>query len=396
MANRKRTPMIRGQVTKSPFSKKLLIRSLINSGLRSNVAEKIADKVKLRLKEMEASSITKSELREIVHEIITQEYGKKFAKHYPSKESLDYDVIVEGKGGKLPYSKGIMSQSLMACGLSPTTAYEAARSIEMKLKSNRIRSISREKLRKMTYDILVEEISDEHAERYLLWRRMKSPEKPLIITIGGATGVGKSTIASEVAYRLGITHIICTDVIRAVMREMIPASLLPAIHASSYSVAETLTVPLPPQTDPVLIGFTEQVSRIATGIEAAVERAAEENVSTLIEGVHVIPRPPRESEDIHEITIMIAVRDSDAHKARFCQRYEENERRPMTQYLSHFKAIRRIQDHIIRLAEKYNIPVIDNVNLDEAVDIAMEEVTSEVEKIFAKMEAAKELAPANA
>jgi len=377
--------MIRGRVVRSLYSKSLLTESLISSGFASRMAQEIAEKVEAELEEIDAASITKARLREIVHKVVSRDYGEEYAKQYPLRKDLDYDVMVEGEGGRLPYSKGIMSQSLMASGLPPNVAYETARSIEVNLKSNQTRSISRENLRRMTYNILKEESSQEHADRYLLWRELKRPKKPLIIMIGGATGVGKSTVAAEVAHRLGITRIICTDIIRSVMRDMISPGLLPSIHSSSYSVAETLSAPLPEDSDPILIGFTEQVSRVAVGVDAVINRAAEEKVSTLIEGVHVVPKFVAEHQKkVHEIIIMITTRDYEAHRARFYQRYEENPNRPAEKYLERFKAIRDIQDYVSALARDYDIPVVDNVNLDGTVELTLEEITKRVRELGIK------------
>lgn len=373
--------MIRGRGLESPYSKRLLAESLINAGIESSVAKDIAKKVEAKLEESGDSVINKSQLREIVHDLILIEHGEDASRLYPLRQALDYDIIVEGEEGRFPYSKGIMARSLMASGLPPNIAYDAARSIEMKLKNTQTRSITRENLRKMTYNILKNESSLEHAERYLLWRELKKPEKPLIIMLGGATGVGKSTVASEVAYRLGITRIICTDVIRAVMRGMISPGLLPAIHASSYSVAETLTVPLPEESDPVLIGFTEQVSKVAVGVNAVIERAAEEKISTVIEGVHVVPKCFSEHTGVHEIIIIIAVDDFNAHKARFYQRYENNVDRPPEKYVSRFEAIRDIQEYISKMAKNCNVPVINNVNLDQTVELTLEEITKRVKEL---------------
>ena len=382
MANRKNGTVIRGRVMRSFYSKRLLTESLISSGFAPRMAQDIAEKVETELEDIIARSITKAQLREIVHRIVSRDYGEEYAKQYPLRRDLAYDVMVEGEGGRLPYSKGIMSQSLMASGLPPNVAYETSRSIEVKLKSNQTRSISRENLRGMAYNILREESSQEHAERYLLWRELKRPEKPLVIMIGGATGVGKSTVAAEVGHRLGITRIIGTDIIRSVMRGMISPGLLPAIHTSSYSVSETLSVPLPEDADPVLIGFTEQVLKVAVGIDAAIDRAAEEKVSTLIEGVHVVPKFVADHQKkVHEILIIITAEDYEAHKARFYQRYEENEDRPVEKYLSRFEAIRSIQDYISDLANQYGIPVVDNVNLDETVELTLEEITKKVQKL---------------
>jgi 2-phosphoglycerate kinase len=387
MARRKSTTIIRGRVSESSYSKRLLAESLISSGFVSNMARAIAERVESELDKIDAPSITKSELREIVHSIVNRDYGEEYAKQYPISKDLDYNVMVEGEGARFPYSKGIMAQSLMASGFQPNVAYEAARSIEVKLKNDQVSSISRVDLRRMTYNILREESTLEHAEKYLLWRKLKRPKKPLMIMIGGATGVGKSTVAAEVAHRLGITRIICTDIIRSVMRGMISPGLLPAIHSSSYSVADTLSVPLPEHSEPILIGFTEQVSKIAVGIDAVVDRAAEEKVSTVVEGVHVIPKSmPERQEKVHEIVIIISARDYETHKARFYQRYEENIDRPADRYISHFDAIRSIQDYISKLAQDYNIPVVDNVNLDQTVESTLEEITKAVRKLGIKPE----------
>lgn len=382
---RKSDTMIRGKGMESPYSRRLLTESLISSGFDPKMAQQIAKKVEAELKEADVTAITKSQLRKIVHEIVHKEFGEKYAVQYPLQEDLDYDIMVEGEGGTLPYSKGIMSQSLMASGLPPGIAYETSRSIEIKLKRKQTRSISREHLREMTYNILKAESSRKHAERYLLWRELKRPKEPLMIMIGGATGVGKSTVATEIAYRLGVTRIICTDIIRSVMREMISPGLLPSIHSSSYSVSETLSVPLPEDSNPVLIGFTEQVSKIVLGVDAIIKRGAEEKVSTVIEGVHVVPKFLQDHQQgIHDIAIVIVVKDYKSHKARFSQRYEENQDRPAEKYLSHFDDIRTIQDYIIDLAKCHDVPVIDNVNLDQTIEQALEEITKKVQKLGIK------------
>lgn len=396
MAKRKNSIMIRGKGMEAPYSKRLLTESLISLGFASRMAQHIAKTVEAELEEVDAASITKSQLRETVHKIVHRDHGEDYARQYPLVEQLDYDIAVEGEGGSFPYSKGIMAQSLMASGLLPGVAYETARSIEIKLKSDQTRSISRQNLRGMTYNTLRAETTQKHAERYLLWRELKRPKQPLIINIGGATGVGKSTVAAEVAHRLGITRIICTDVIRSVMREMIPRGLLPAIHSSSYSVSETLTVPLPEHSNPVLIGFTEQVSKILLGIDAVINRAAEEKISTLIEGVHVIPNIPERKKKVHEIVIIIAVSDYETHKARFSQRYEENQDRPAEKYLCRFDAIRSIQGYISDMARDHDIPVIDNMNLDQTVDQALEAITEKVQKLGIKPRLGYESLPPNA
>ena len=47
--------------------------------------------------------------------------------------------------------------------------------------------------------------------RYLISWKFEQIEKPLVILIAGVAGIGKSTIATELAKRLGIRRVIDTD-----------------------------------------------------------------------------------------------------------------------------------------------------------------------------------------
>ena len=104
MARRKDITVIRGRVSESFYSKRLLTESLISSGFDAPMARSVAEKVETVLKGSHANSITKSQLREIVHGVVGRDYGAEYAKHYPLRKDLDYDVMVEGEGGRLPYS----------------------------------------------------------------------------------------------------------------------------------------------------------------------------------------------------------------------------------------------------------------------------------------------------
>ena len=65
-------------------------------------------------------------------------------------------------------------------------------------------------------------------------RTSASSTLPLVLLVGGATGTGKSTVATEVAYRLGITRVTSTDFVRQTMRAFFSHEFMPAIHYSSF------------------------------------------------------------------------------------------------------------------------------------------------------------------
>ena len=56
------------------------------------------------------------------------------------------------------------------------------------------------------------------ASRWRAWRHAKRVQRPIVLAIAGAPGVGKSTVATRLAMRLEITRIVTTDTIREVLR----------------------------------------------------------------------------------------------------------------------------------------------------------------------------------
>jgi hypothetical protein len=101
--------------------------------------------------------------------------------------------------------------------------------------------------------------------------------------------VGKSTIATQLAARLGIVRFVATDAIREVMRSMFSPELMPTLHTSSFEADAALREPPTRSADPLIVGFREQTAAVAVGINALIERAALEGTSIIIEGARPSP-----------------------------------------------------------------------------------------------------------
>ena len=99
-------------------------------------------------------------------------------------------------------------------------------------------------------------------------------------------GTGKSTVATEAAYRLGITRVTSTDFVRQTMRAFFSRDFMPSIHYSSFEAGDALHEP---EGDPALQGFQEQTRNVLVGVHAALERALEEGWSMVLEGLHLVP-----------------------------------------------------------------------------------------------------------
>ena len=213
-------------------------------------------------------------------------------------------------------------------------------------------------------------------------------KKTTIVLVGGATGVGKSTIATIIANRLNITRIASTDAIREVMRASVSEKLIRPLRGSSYNAYMNLTLP-PTGVDPVILGFREQVLAVNVGIEAIIKRSVEEKSDIVIEGAHVVPGYLNISEYSKGAIvqqIVISVPDSEILKGHFTKRTMETQgARPMKRYIEHLDKIIMIQDYIEELAKKHDIKIIQNYNLDNTVNEVLELIFQRVKKEFAEV-----------
>src|SRR5437773_9891123 len=108
-------------------------------------------------------------------------------------------IVISGTEPGLPYSKGLRASELMVTGLSPYRAYQVAEQVEERLREQRVASVTAEELDDLTIDVLTDVAGERYATNFLKWREVRNLEMPLVIMIGGATGVGKSTIATQLA-----------------------------------------------------------------------------------------------------------------------------------------------------------------------------------------------------
>ncbi|MBC8389585.1 MAG: 2-phosphoglycerate kinase [Actinobacteria bacterium] len=297
-------------------------------------------------------------------------------------------IVISDKKGGLPFSKGILASSISVTGLDIITAHKIALEIQDYFLKNKIYSLSLGELRLLAFRFIKDKVNLEYAERYLLWQSVGKLEKPIIILIGGSTGVGKSTIATILANRLNITRVASTDAIREVMRASVSEKLIRPLRGSSYNAYKNLTLP-PSGVEPVILGFREQVLAVNVGIEAIIKRNIEEKSDIVIEGAHVVPG----YLDLREYSsraivqqIVISVPDKNIHKEHFTKRTVETQgSRPMDKYIKHLDKIMMIQDYIEKLAKEKNVRIIENYNLDNVVNGILELIFQRVKSEFSKV-----------
>ena len=263
------------------------------------------------------------------------------------------ETIVVHKGHGLPYSKGLTAQALSATGLAPERAFELARLVERRLERLGADEIDVSGLRALTEEVLLAEEGDTAVRRYRNWRRLDRLERPLVVMIGGTTGVGKSTLATMLAARLGITRVIATDVIRQVLRAFFTHEAMPSVHFSAFEAGG-------------IEGYRDQAERVATAIAAIVERAADEGKPLVVEGVHVVPGTLDGAlrQRCVAVEALLVVGDEELHRGHLSHRRGV---RPPERYLARFGEIRALQEHLVACAREDGVAVLDNDNVDEAL-----------------------------
>ncbi len=288
-------------------------------------------------------------------------------------------IMISDKRHGLPFSKGLLAQSMMSAGLPPSKAFPIAAALQEDLRERDELTVSLDRLRALAAEYLERMAGEEYATRYLRLRELSRLDRPLIVLIGGTTGVGKSTIATEIAHRLGITRISSTDSIREVMRGIFTADLMPAIHESAFNAWQGLRVPVPQGANPVIVGFREQTAVVTTGVKALIDRAVLEGDNLVIEGIHLVPGYLDASSfaNARVAQLVIGVRDEEAHLSHFFIREVQTEgSRPLDRYRANFANIRLLGGYIEELAREHEIPVVMSHQLDKTVAEVLEHVVA--------------------
>jgi 2-phosphoglycerate kinase len=271
-----------------------------------------------------------------------------------------------GRDG-LPYSKGLMARALMVTGVPAVRAYDLARRLGDDLTARGVDEVDLERI-----EVLGAGEGEQAARRLRRYRELQELDLPIILLVGGATGTGKSTVATEAAHRLGITRVTSTDFIRQTMRAFFSREFMPSIHFSSFEAADAVA---DSETgDPALLGFLEQTQNVLVGAKASIERALEEGWSMVLEGVHLVPGMiPARIEGALVVHCVLSIESEASHASHFLIRDATSEGvRPVDKYMEHLPEIRRIQRYIVGRARRSGVPVIENANMELAVATVME------------------------
>lgn len=359
--------------TRVPFLRGILTRSLQDAGLAFERAYEIASQVRDGLSDV--AEVQLWELRRLVVDRLRQGGEEQVARRYAAGVAAAKAVSILGEDGNPePFSPDIHRKSLELCGIGVENARYLSRVLGRHLADRGRTEISKSYLGRLTFRMLVRETDEKTAQRYLVWRQFNRSGRPLLLLIGGTAGSGKSTLATEMASRLDIVRTQSTDMLREIMRAMLPERLLPVLHRSSFEAWRVLPDVAGPMDfeDKVAHGFRGQTDLVSVLCEAVVQRAVRENVSMVLEGVHIdtttVKRLRGSGGDTIVVPIMLAILKQQVWRKRIRGRGQAAGQRRAQRYLRSFDTIWQLQSHLLSEADGEEISIV--VNDDREATIA--------------------------
>jgi 2-phosphoglycerate kinase len=289
-------------------------------------------------------------------------------------------------GEEAPFSKGLMTRALTVTGLDPERASLIALRADRDLEERGVHSLDLDRLAGLAAEVIGDEEAAKTIRRLRRLDALQRLDEPLLLLIGGTTGTGKSTIATEVAHRLGIRRVTSTDFIRQTMRAFFSEEFMPSVHYSSFDARLALTRAEEEESgDAALLGFLDQTRHVLVGVQAALERASQERWSMVLEGVHLVPgMVTAEIGPAFVVPCVIAIEDENLHRSHFWVRdYSTEGLRPLEKYLDSLPQIREIQEYLIERARRHDVPVIVNDSLEHAIGEVMDLVLRRADQFVA-------------
>ena len=169
------------------------------------------------------------------------------------------------------------------------------------------------------------------------------------------------------ASRLEIVRSQSTDMLREVMRTMMPEQLMPVLHQSSFTAWQGLPdlhdASEGASEEQLIQGYRSQADLLSLAIEAVVERATREQVSLVLEGVHLHPaliEKLRSGTNAVVIPIMLGILKRKHLQQRIKKRSTNVPDRGAKHYLAHFEEIWGLQSYLLSEADRADIHITIN------------------------------------
>jgi 2-phosphoglycerate kinase len=382
--------------TQTPFLRGILTRSLQKSGLTFNQAHELANTIRDELDDKPL--VTTLDLEHLVVKHLKKANAENSVVLYENR-NMPYMLQIETDNGQFAaFSPSRYRVDLETIGLTSGEALSIVDELSAHLLRRNKPGVSTKYIAKITYRLLrkSQDLGSKVAFRWLVWRDFINSGRPMLFLIGGTAGCGKSTIATGLASRLEIARMQSTDMLREVMRTMIPQQVEPILHKSSYSAWQELPDEVQETEEKgkrIYQGYCRQAEILSVAIKAVIHRALHEHVSVIVEGVHFHPSIIKniiEPSDALVVPVMLAVLKKKNLQSRIKGRSTRVPQRRAERYIEHFDSIWKLQTYLLSESDQADVPIIINTDRDDVfreimlytIDKLSEDFTKTPEQVF--------------
>jgi 2-phosphoglycerate kinase len=382
--------------TQTPFLRGILTRSLQKSGLTFSQAHEIANTIRDEIDDKPL--VTTLDIEHLVVKYLKKASAENSVALYENR-NMPYMLQIETDNGQFAaFSPSRYRVDLETIGLTSDEALSIVDEVSAHLLRRNKPGVTTKYIAKITYRLLrkSEDLGRKVAFRWLVWRDFINSGRPLLFLIGGTAGCGKSTIATGLASRLEIARMQSTDMLREVMRTMIPKQVEPILHKSSYSAWQELPDEIQETEEKgkrIYQGYCRQAEILSVAIKAVIHRALHERVSVIVEGVHFHPTIIKkiiEPSDALVVPVMLAVLKKKNLLSRIKGRSTNVPQRRAERYIEHFDSIWKLQTYLLSESDQADVPIIINTDRDDVfreimlytIDKLSEDFTKTPEQVF--------------
>lgn len=193
----------------------------------------------------------------------------------------------------------------------------------------------------------------------------------MLLLIGGAPGIGKSTVAHQVAQELGMLRLIDMDVIRDLMRIQSREQDDPMLFRNALNGWE-LHGPFGAKT--VLAGFQAHIGPMVGAATRLLDGYMRIGKNAIFHGVPLVPSQFARYRNLGVQLAVLAARNED----EYCKRFSDHAKGRA----GRFPATERVEagwilhQHLVSDAEANGVPVIAEATAAKAASVLLKRISS--------------------
>lgn len=175
-----------------------------------------------------------------------------------------------------------------------------------------------------------------------------------VILIGGTQGTNKTLIASRLAKKLNISHLVSTEQIKEIIKSIISKDQLPSVYENVFNIKHTANE----ITNDKIWGYLRQTIDLKPCIEALINSSSMFKDALIIEGIHLIPDLFKIPDDIKLYHFILYQPDEQLHSRLIHQN---------TKYqIEDYSKIRSFQDYLVGSVKNNSTYLINSSNVESA------------------------------